>query len=192
MQCCTLSYVIFCMVTIRFFKFLLGLQLSRSACTCLENICSETEFQAILAHCDSVTKRPSKRIRSQNTTFADCVVEEIGTHVDCNDETELRRIYYSCIDSVCGEMKNRFGKNNCDLMEALNALDPVQATFLDVSKVKPLLDLTKTPALDSEFEVARNFLRTQIQESSPPDGEKWTMKQVIKARPKFIIVFIAS
>lgn len=77
-------------------------------------------------------------------------------------------------------------------MEALNALDPVQATFLDVSKVKPLLDLTKTPALDSEFEVARNFLRTQMQESSPPDGEKWTMKQVIKARQKYIIVFIAS
>lgn len=81
------------------------------------------------------------------------------------------------------------GKHNCDLMETLNALDPVQATFLDVSKVKPLLDLTKTPAVDSEFQVACNFLRTQMKESSPPDEEKWTMKQVIKAREKFSIVF---
>lgn len=191
MQCCAFSCVIFCAVTKRFFfLFLLGLQLISSACTCLENMRTETEFQAILAHCDSVTTRPSKRRRSQNSAFADYVVEEISTHVDCNDETELRRIYYSCIDSVCGEMKNRFGKHNCDLMEALNALDPVQATFLDVRKVKPLLDLTNTPALDSEFEVARNFLRTQMQESFPPDGQKWTMKQVIKARQKFSIVFI--
>ncbi|KAM8769430.1 uncharacterized protein AB9X84_001697 isoform 1-T1 [Acanthopagrus schlegelii] len=157
-----------------------GLQLVCSACTCLENIRTQTEFQAILAHCDSVTKRPSKRKRSQNTAFADYVVEDISTHVDTNEETELRRIFYSCIDSVCGEMKDRFGKNNCQLMEALKALDPVQGTFLDVSKVKPLLDLTKTPALDSEFEVACNFLRAQMEESSPPDGEKWTMKQILK------------
>lgn len=42
----------------------------------------------------------------------------------------------------------------------------LQATFLDVSKVKPLLGLTKTLALVSEFEVARNILRTQMQEFS--------------------------
>ncbi|XP_056298622.1 uncharacterized protein LOC130211699 isoform X2 [Pseudoliparis swirei] len=156
-----------------------GLQLISSACTCLENIRTETEFQTILAHCDNVTTRPSKRKRTQNSALADYVVEEICTRVD-TDDTELRRIYYSCIDSVCGEMKNRFGKHNCDLMEALNALDPAQATFLDASKVKPLLDLTKTPAVDSEFEVARNFLRAQMKESSPPDEEKWTMKQILK------------
>lgn len=149
MQCCTLRCVIFSNNKV-FVFFLLGLQLIRSACTCLESIRTETKFQAVLAD----------------------YVEEISTHVDTNNETELCRIYFSCIDSVCGEMKNRFGKNNCELMEALNDLDPVQATFLDVSKVKPLLDLTKTPALDSEFKVARNFLKTQMQVSSPPDGEK--------------------
>ncbi|KAG9268359.1 hypothetical protein AMEX_G17325 [Astyanax mexicanus] len=159
---------------------LTAIQLISSAITCLENICTETEFQAIQAQSDSVTTRPSKRRCSENSAFADYVVEEIRTRVDRNDETELRRIYYSCIDSVCEEMKNRFGKHNCDLMEALSALDPVHATFLDVNKVKPLLDLTKTPAVDSEFEVARNFLVTQMKESSPPDGKKWTMKQILK------------
>lgn len=74
-------------------------------------------------------------------------------------------------------------------MEALKALDPVQGTFLDVSKVKPLLDLTKTPALDSEFEVACNFLRAQMEESSPPDGEKWTMKQVIKTSSSLFLLY---
>ncbi|KAG9283252.1 hypothetical protein AMEX_G2003 [Astyanax mexicanus] len=159
---------------------LTAIQLISSAITCLENIRTETEFQAIQAQSDSVTTRPSKRRCSENSAFADYVVEEIRTRVDRNDETELRRIYYSCIDSVCEEMKNRFGKHNCDLMEALSALDPVHATFLDVNKVKPLLDLTKTPAVDSEFEVARNFLVTQMKESSPPDGKKWTMKQILK------------
>ncbi|XP_049323536.1 zinc finger protein 862-like [Astyanax mexicanus] len=159
---------------------LTAIQLISSAITCLENIRTETEFQAIQAQSDSVTTRPSKRRCSENSAFADYVVQEIRTCVDRNDETELRRIYYSCIDSVCEEMKNRFGKHNCDLMEALSALDPVHATFLDVNKVKPLLDLTKTPAVDSEFEVARNFLVTQMKESSPPDGKKWTMKQILK------------
>lgn len=164
------------------------MQLISSACTCLENIRTETEFQAILSHCDSVT-RPSKRKR-RNTAFADYVVEDISTHADTNEETELRRIFYSCIDSVCGEIKDRFGKGNCRLMEALKALDPVQGTFLDVSKVKPLLDLTKTPALDSEFEVARNFLRAQMEASSPPDGEKWTMKQVIKTSSSLSLLYV--
>lgn len=123
---------------------LLGYQLISSACIGLENIRTETEFQAILVHCDSVPTMSSKKRRKQNSGLADYVVEEISTQADHNDETELRRIYYSCIDSVCGEMRNRFGKHNCDLFEALNALDPGQATFLDVTKVKPLLDLTKT------------------------------------------------
>lgn len=133
-------------------------------------------------HCDSVPTMSSKRRRIQNSGLADYVVEEISTQADHNDETELRRIYYSCIDSVCGEIRNRFGKHNCDLIEALNALDPGNATFLDVTKVKPLLDLTKTSAVDSEFEVAHNFLSTQMEKSSPPDGAEWTMKQVIKVR----------
>ncbi|KAG9261551.1 hypothetical protein AMEX_G25112 [Astyanax mexicanus] len=169
---------------------LTAIQLISSAITCLENIRTETEFQAIQAQSDSVTTRPSKRRCSENSAFADYVVEEIRTRVDRNYETELRRIYYSCIDSVCEEMKNRFGKHNCDLMEALSALDPVHATFLNVNKVKPLLDLTKTPAVDSEFEVARNFLVTQMKESSPPDGKKWTMKQVIKAIGKRSVLFL--
>nr|XP_054597625.1 uncharacterized protein LOC129163644 isoform X2 [Nothobranchius furzeri] len=159
---------------------LTGLQLISSTCTCLENTCTETEFQAILAHCDGVSTRSSKRRLIQNSALADYVVEEIVTRKDCNDETKLRRIYYSCIHSVYGEMKNRFGKQNCDLMEALVALDSAQPTFLDVTKVKPLLNLTKTHAVDSEFEVSHNFLVRQMKENSPPDEDKWTMKQILK------------
>ncbi|XP_041860486.1 uncharacterized protein LOC121652026 [Melanotaenia boesemani] len=51
---------------------LTGFQLIRSACSCLEKIRTETEFQAILTQC--VTTRPSKRRRTQNSTLADYVV----------------------------------------------------------------------------------------------------------------------
>lgn len=78
---------------------LLGYQLISSACIGLENIRTETEFQAILVHCDSVPTMSSKKRRKQNSGLADYVVEEISTQADHNDETELRRIYYSCIDS---------------------------------------------------------------------------------------------
>ncbi len=64
-------------------------------------------------------------------------VEERIIYEDLSDETELRRMYFSCIDAVCGEMKERFGERNCVLMDAHRSLDPEDSTFLDVSKVKP-------------------------------------------------------
>lgn len=81
------------------------------------------------------------------------VVEEIITYEDLSDETERRRMHFSRIDAVCGKMKERFEERNCVLMHALRSLDPEDSTFLDVSKVKPLLDLTCTPIMQSEYTV---------------------------------------
>uniref|UniRef100_A0A8C9YYB0 TTF-type domain-containing protein n=1 Tax=Sander lucioperca TaxID=283035 RepID=A0A8C9YYB0_SANLU len=158
-----------------------GLQLVNSACTCVENLRSETEFMALFQCCKDATEEPApKRQRTPNTSFAMYVVEERITHEDPNNETELRRLYFSCIDAVCGAMKERFGERNCVLMDALTSLDPEDSTFLDVSKVKPLLDLSNTAIVESEYTVARRFLSEQMKVSSPPDGGKWTMKKVLK------------
>ncbi|KAF4096007.1 hypothetical protein G5714_023610 [Onychostoma macrolepis] len=107
-------------------------------------------------------------------------VEERIIYEDLSDETELRRMYFSYIDAVCGEMKERFGERNCVLMDALRSLDPEDSTFLDVSKVKPLLDLTNTPIVESEYTVAHQFLSMQMKDSFPADGGKRTMKKVLQ------------
>ncbi|CAL8351124.1 unnamed protein product [Merluccius merluccius] len=73
--------------------------------------------------------------------------------------------------TVCGEMKDRFGERNCMLMDALKALDPEDSAFLDVSKIKPLLDLTNSPVVDMEYTVARQFLGSQPNSlKSDPSG----------------------
>ncbi|XP_045917077.1 uncharacterized protein LOC123978021 [Micropterus dolomieu] len=108
------------------------------------------------------------------------VVEECNVHEDPSDETELRRMYFSCNDAVCGEMKERFGERNCMLMDVLRSLDPEDSAFLDVSKVKPLLDLTNTPIVESEYTVAHQFLSMQMKDSSPASGGKWTMKKLLQ------------
>ena len=44
---------------------------------------------------------------------------------------------------------------NWELMEALNSLDPEQSMFLDVTKVKPLLNhIQHTSIVDSDYMVA--------------------------------------
>lgn len=175
----TLNHVVFCTVT-KVFYSIVGVQLINSAITCVKNLRSETEFLALLALCDSAT-RPEKRRRTQNPAFANYVVDEVITQEDRNDETELRRMYFSCIDSVCEEMNSRFGERNWELMGALQSLDPEHTTFLDVRQVEPLLSLSKTAIVESEYVIARQFLSSQMKESSPPDGKKWTTKQVIRA-----------
>lgn len=107
-------------------------------------------------------------------------VEERIIYEDLSDKTELRRMYFSCIDAVCGEMKERFGECDCVLMNALRSLDPEDSTFLYVSKVKPLLDLTNTPIVESEYTVPHQFLSMQMKDSFPADGGKWTMKKVLQ------------
>lgn len=161
---------------------LTGVQLVNSACTCIENLRSETEFVTLLKRCKDATTEPvpNKRRRKLNTSFAMYAVEERIIYEDLSDETELRRMYFSCIDAVCGEMKERFGERNCVLMDALRSLDPEDSTFLDVSKVKPLLDLTNTPIVESEYTVAHQFLSMQMKDSFPADGGKWTMKKVLQ------------
>ncbi|XP_039636276.1 uncharacterized protein LOC120545769 [Perca fluviatilis] len=119
-----------------------GLQLVSSACTCVGNLRSKTEFMALFRCYKDATEEPVlKRQRTPNTSFAMYVI----THEDPNNETELRRLYFSCIDAVCGEMKEHFGERNCMLILALKSPDPKDSTFLDVSKVKPLLDLSIQP-----------------------------------------------
>lgn len=54
----------------------------------------------------------------------------------------------------------RFSERNSKYITALDALDPGSENFLDEGKVKPLLDLTNTEMIESQFTVARQFCQT--------------------------------
>lgn len=51
---------------------------------------------------------------------------------------------------------------------------------MDTNKVKPLLELTGTKLVDAEYTVARQFLRSHMEGSSPPSADgKWTQKNLL-------------
>ncbi|MEQ2282188.1 hypothetical protein AMECASPLE_037952 [Ameca splendens] len=53
--------------------------------------------------------------------------------------------------------RDGFSKQSHKYMEAFRALDPHSETFLDSGKVKPFLDLTKTPINEAEFPAAHQL-----------------------------------
>ena len=67
-------------------------------------------------------------------------------------------------------MSERFSQ----LVESLCALDPESHDLIDVKRVKPLLDLSKTNLVEAEFSVARQFLQTEIACS------KWTPLDILQ------------
>ncbi|XP_063039724.1 uncharacterized protein LOC134434959 [Engraulis encrasicolus] len=158
---------------------LTGAQLVNSACACIENLREETEFKALLECCQG-TEPVAKRRRTLNPAFDMYVVEARVTQDDPNSEDQLRRLFFSCIDAVCGEIQARFGERNCTIMHGLKALDPNDPTFLDISKIRPLLALSNTTAVDTEFTVAKQFLHGRMEDTSPPDGGEWTARKVLK------------
>ena len=50
------------------------------------------------------------------------------------------------------------------------------------SIINPLLELTNTPVVDTEYTVTCQFLGAQMKDTAPPDGGKWTMGKVQKHR----------
>ncbi len=128
------------------------------AADCVQKLRSEDEFNELWRmSCDLVPTetRPNKRQRTMSKKLEHYSVEEtVGQHVRC-DDTELRRLYFSAVDAVSGEMTARFGECNGKLIQALTALDPAGESFLDKTKLKPLLDLTAAELVDSENAVAK-------------------------------------
>lgn len=75
----------------------------------------------------------------------------VGTtrHRGDDVKTELHRLYYSTIDSLLGEMDNRFSERNSKLASALVALDPESDTLVHVKAVKHIMDLLQSPRIES-------------------------------------------
>lgn len=61
------------------------------------------------------------------------VVEGRIAQDDPNHEAELRTLYFSCVDAVCGDIMEHFAERDCTSMHVLKALDTNDRHFLDVS-----------------------------------------------------------
>ena len=89
------------------------------------------------------------------------VVMETTGHRDDDEKTKLQRLYYNTIDSVLGEMDHRFSERNSQLARALVALNPESDTFLDGKVVKHIMDLSRSPIIETEYKVAKQVFSSQ-------------------------------
>ncbi|CAM4659993.1 unnamed protein product [Leuciscus chuanchicus] len=163
--------------------------LVNSASECIGQLRNETAFCALwntsvpAANDDATTTTgPSKRKRVLNQNLRDFVVEESVGQNKTNEKFELERLFYSVVDAVHGELCARFGERNSHLIGALAALDPEadRENFMDTVRVKPLLELTGTELVESEYIVGRQFLYNKLCESElPPDDGKWTLSNML-------------
>ena len=80
---------------------------------------------------------------------------------DSNFEMEMRRVYYSIIDNIIGEMEKRFSERNIAIIEAVHALLPSNSDFLEECAIKSLMEISNlsTANVLSEAIVAKPLLQ---------------------------------
>ena len=173
-----------------------GVKVVKSALVCVEKLRSDVEFQAIWTQ--ATTQRASggqgaqqttmdtepplpKRVRTVPAHLQQYVVEStVGQEqLDRGTKEECKRLFFSTLDNVIGEMKTRFSERNSKLVEAMGALDPVSKDFLDPQKIKPLLELSNTAVVESQFDVAKEFLQSEMAASSS-STETWTPRLILQ------------
>ncbi|KAL3042128.1 hypothetical protein OYC64_020138 [Pagothenia borchgrevinki] len=189
-----------------------AVQLVNTAKECVEALRTEKVFTEMWSECakaredDTIHPGPTKRRRTLNTTLEDYVVEEtVGVGTQENQQmTEQRRLFYSCIDAITGEIARRFGERNSALQSRVKqytiaSLNPESSFFLEPEKVEPLLKLTGTTLVDAEFIVAKKPILKHLDSFTPPEDGKWTLKNVLghlhttlEAMPSVLTAFKVS
>ncbi len=77
-----------------------------------------------------------------------------------NIEQECKRQFFTLLTPFSEKCLCVFSEHNSKCITALDTLDLGSENFLDEGKVKPLLDLTNTEMIQSQFTVARQFWQT--------------------------------
>ena len=127
-----------------------------------------------------------KRMRRQNSMLNDfCVMSttgQKGVEVEGNPngllaKDQLRLLYYSILDNVAGELKQRFIDVGAGLAKGVSALLPASTKFLSPDDLHPLSSLLQQDreddvrsALTGELIVAKNFVRDKLPADSDLQG----------------------
>lgn len=163
---------------------LTGLELVASATECVKKLRSEDEFTDLWNKANDAhtsTPAPPKRRRTMHKNLEQFVVLETTGQNNDNDKTELQRVFYSAIDTVLGEIAQRFSERNTQLARSLAALNPENGTFLDPHLLQHIMTLTKSTISETECVVAKQFIRTQT-EKQP--NERWTTQKLLSTYHK--------
>ena len=134
---------------------------------CVRDLRAEDKFKELWSSCSStsVSTVPEKRPRTQPVHHQDYAVEETTGQRSARNEAALRRLYFSVIDQVVGEMEHRFGERQTELALAVQAVDPHNCNFLNVAAIKPLMQLTNSPIVESEFLIAKQYVENLKKET---------------------------
>lgn len=76
---------------------------------------------------------------------------------NCDDEGFPRSLFYQVIDCLITELKRRFSKKSCEIMQGVQSLNPNSATFLSE---EPLFAFAQT------FESDLSDLKHKVHQTS--------------------------
>lgn len=105
------------------------------------------------------------------------MVESMVGQKDMGGGTECKRLFFSTLDNIIGEMNRRFSEWHSQLVKALYALGPDTPNFLDEQKLKPQFQLTNMTLVESQFSVAHQFFKY---ETARCPGDLWTPAAILQ------------
>lgn len=76
-------------------------------------------------------KTHSKRHPRISSRFLDSLVMSTVGQRNCDDEGFPRSLFHQVIDCLISELKRRFSKKSCEIMQGVQSLNPKSATFLN-------------------------------------------------------------
>ena len=93
-----------------------------------------------LAKSQEVTITPIRpRRKRQSPASLSTSVVETSTGVRNNITEYCTTVYHASIDSMLGELNNRFSETNLSLLQSLQSLVPTATSFLQISSLLPFL-----------------------------------------------------
>lgn len=132
----------------------------------------------------------AKRKRTQSCWLTDSVVNStLGhDHVDGQQVSQrglTKRAFFHVIDSVHGEMDQRFCESNQALFQAVHSLVPSSQNFIVEKGLQPLSQLLgiDQDTLAGELPIAAQLCRNKLQQDSTLEEATLTMRQYRDAFP---------
>ncbi|CAL8235042.1 unnamed protein product [Arctogadus glacialis] len=120
-----------------------GVRLVQSALACVEKLRCDTQFDTFWEKFSQdrqtteppAAAPPQKRPRNLSH-LSDYVVDTTVGHrqKEAEERTGCKRLYFSTLDAVVGEIKARFSVRNSQLVQALCTLHPGSEDFLNANK----------------------------------------------------------
>lgn len=111
------------------------------------------EVEELAELCKIGVQTHYKRHPRVSSRFLDSLVMSTVGQRNCDDEGFPRSLFYQVIDCLITELKRRFSKKSCEIMQGVQSLNPKSATFLNEEPLFAFAQTFESDLGDLKYEV---------------------------------------